>query len=142
MEEKLKKYWRNSSRKAARYQVRQHGLDHVFFKVMCSFYRTARSNRKEKLMLRYDHFFILVYIKNMMVESGREHFVVHDLKKFIRENTGRTVSSQHIYRRLVVLMKFNYIMIVDKNPAKDWFVRYALTINAREFFREMNKIEI
>lgn len=142
MEEKLKKYWRNSSRKAARYTVRQYGLDLVFFKAMCSFYRTARRSRQNRLILKYDHFFILIWIKNMMIESGKEHFVLHDVKSFMFKNTGRTVSSQHIYKRLVGLMKFDYIMIVDKNPAKDWFVRYALTINAREFFREMNNIEI
>lgn len=142
MEEKLKKYWRGRSRKAARYTVRQYGLDYVFFRVMCSFYRTARANRKDRLMLRYDHFMMLIYIKNMMVESGVEFFTLHSLKNFIRKNTGRMVSSLHIQRRLSVLMKFSYIIMVDKNPAKDWAVRYGITIATREFFREMNNIEI
>lgn len=89
--------------------------------------------------MKYDHFFHLIYAKNFMVETGKEYFTVSDVRKFMRDHTGRMISATAIYEKFMVLMKFDLVMIVDKDPKRDWGVRFALTIRAREFFRAFNE---
>lgn len=140
MEDRVKKFHREKSRKTARFTVRKFGLDYVFFRTMCAFYRVSRDRRSDNLQLKYDHFFHLIYCKNFMIETGKEYFTVTDIRRFIFDHTGRSLSPTSIYERFVTLMKFDYVMIVDKIPARNWSVRFAITIRSREFFREFNGI--
>ena len=140
MEKRVKRFHRETSRKTARFTVRSFGLDYVFFRTVCAFYRVSRAERKEALQLKYDHFFHLIYAKNFLIETGKEFFTVTDIRKFIFNHTGRSLSPTAVYERYITLMKFDFVMIVDKTPARDWGIRFALTIRAREFFKDFNKI--